>query len=178
MARPDIEARARAGDGEAFGQLIRSWDHDLRGVVWAVVRSSHATDDVMQSAYEKAFAAIRSFDGRSSLKTWLHSICYYAAIDHVRYEGRRQHDIVDDQIGLPRINDAADQAVARVELDRAFARLDDEQRALLMLTAGLGHSFDETASIVGLPRGTVASKVGRARARLRHVTQRDEGKLA
>ena len=53
--------------------MIRQWDHDLRGVVWAVVRSSHATDDVMQTAYEKAFRSLDRFGGRSAMKTWLHS---------------------------------------------------------------------------------------------------------
>jgi len=121
----------------------------------------------MQSAYEKAFGALSSFDGRSSLKTWLHSICYRAAIDYVRYEGRRRHSDVADYRGLSATADSADQAVARVDLDRAFAKLDEDERAMLMLTAGLGHTFDDAARIVGIPRGTVASKVGRARARLR-----------
>lgn len=172
MPTQELETHARSGDAQAFGSLIRDWDHDLRGVVWAVVRSAHATDDVMQSAYEKAFRSLSGFDGRASLKTWLHSICYRTAIDYVRYESHRRHEDVTEMPVVPQAPDAANQALASVELGTAFASLGDEQRVLLMLTAGLGYSFDETAEIVGLPRGTVASRVSRARKQL------DQGRQA
>lgn len=147
--------------------LIREWDRDLRGVVWTVVRSAHETDDVMQASYEKAFRSIDRFDGRASMKSWLHTICLRAAIDHVRYEGRRRHDDVTALVAPSASPDAAGAALAAVELDRAFESLDGTQRLLLMLTAGLGYGFDEVATIVGMPRGTVASKVSRARQQLR-----------
>lgn len=64
-APTDIEQRACAGEAAAFGALIREYDDDLRGVVWSVVRSSHATDDVMQAAYKRRSArSTRSTNGR------------------------------------------------------------------------------------------------------------------
>lgn len=167
MSSSDLESRARQGDPSAFGELIRDWDHDLRGVAWSVVRNADATDDVMQTAYEKAFRSIARFDGQASMKTWLHTICLRTAIDHTRYEAHRRHDDVTGLTSPPTSPDAAASAVASVELDQAFNSLDGVERLLIMLTAGLGYSFDETATIVGMPRGTVASKVGRARERLR-----------
>lgn len=166
-----LEQRARRGEAAAFGLIIRDLDHGLRGTVWAVVQSIDATDDVMQSAYEKAFRAIRGFDGRSSLKTWLHRICYRAAIDYVRYENRRRHDDVDDVSSgtfsaLLATPDPTGHIDDRLDLDDRLQTLDPEQRALLMLTVGMRYSFDEVAEIVGIKRGTVASKVSRARARL------------
>ncbi len=164
-----LERRARDGDASAFGLLLRQWDHDLRGVAWSVVRSAPATDDVMQDAYERAFRSIENFDGRSSMKTWLHSIVYRSAIDHYRYEGRRQHDDVDTLRDVGTTDAAA--RPERSALDRAelASVLDDcppDQRAMLMMTAGLGYSFDETAEILDMNRGTVASRVGRLRNRL------------
>ena len=171
-----LEQRARQGEAAAFGALIREVDRGLRGMVWSIVQSNDATDDVMQTSYEKAFRAIKTFDGRSTLKTWLHSICYRAAIDHVRYEKRRRHDDVDEveqgvfgqQIA---VTDGVESADARMDLDARLATLDPEARALLMLTIGMGYSFDETAEIVGMKRGTVASKVSRARTRLSKEAQ-------
>jgi RNA polymerase sigma-70 factor (ECF subfamily) len=163
----ELEAKARSGDAAAFGALIRAWDRDLRGVAWSVVRSPHATDDVMQAAYEKAFRSLDHFDGRSALRTWLHSIVYRTALDHVRYEGRRRHadlEVVDRVRSGP--DSASGPALTQVELSQAMDALDPGQRAALMLTAGLGYSFDEAAAITGEPRGTIASRVGRARKKL------------
>lgn len=164
-----LETSARKGDSVAFGQLLRVWDGDLRGVAWSVVRSATGTDDVMQDAYERAFRSIEGFDGRSSMKTWLHSIVYRTAIDHIRYEGRRAHDDVTSLATVASAQpDARPESVAlsRSELASVLDTCTPEQRAMLMLTAGLGYSFDETAEILGENRGTVASRVGRIRARL------------
>lgn len=161
---PNLEERARAGDAAAFGALVRTVDADLRRVVWSVVRNAADTDDVMQAAYEKAFRAIGTFDGRSAFRTWLHSVCYRTAIDYVRYESRRDHGVLGEH---PHDGDVGLRAVeARIDVAHVFDQLDEEQRVLLMLTLGLGFSYDETAEIVQTQRGTVASKVSRARAKL------------
>ncbi len=163
----DLERRACSGDVAAFGTLIRQWDGDLRGVAWSVVRSAHATDDVMQSAYEKAFRSLARFDGRSSLKTWLHSVVYRTALDHVRYEGRRRHEDLEvvDREG-PTGDTTSARALGQAELRQALDSLEPEWRAALMLTAGLGYSYDDAAAIMGEARGTVASRVNRARSRI------------
>lgn len=163
----ELQVRARAGDVAAFGQVIRGLDHDLRGVAWSVVRSDVMTDDVMQSAYEKAFKSIRSFDGRSSMKTWLSSIIYRTAIDHTRRERLRTHSDIAEAESLTSGNDAtADSAIDRTELDRLLLLLDPDQRVAVVLTSGLGFSFDEAADITGEARGTIASRVARARKKL------------
>lgn len=161
-----LEERACQGDASAFGALIRRHDADLRGVVWSVVRSADATDDVMQAAYEKAFRSIARFDRRSTMRTWLHSICYRAAVDYVRYESRRRHQGLDAVQAIPAAESPDVVATDRQELAALMEELEPDLRAMLMLTAGLGYSFDETAAIIGRPRGTVASKVGRLRTRI------------
>jgi RNA polymerase sigma-70 factor (ECF subfamily) len=162
----DLEAQARAGDPKAFGALIRRHDDQLRAVAWAVVRDRHRTDDIMQSAYEKAFRSIAGFDGRSSFSTWMHSIVYRTAIDSTRYEGRRRHDDIDAIAAPAARGDAERQALSRVEIEAAMEQLSPEDRAALMLIAGHGLSYDEAAAILGEARGTVASRVSRARKRL------------
>lgn len=168
----EIEAAARSGDPAAFGAFLRQVDHDLRGVVWSVVRDPHAVDDVMQVAYEKAFRGIGSFAGSSSLKTWLHSICFRAAIDHVRYERRRSHQDLSSVARLSATNSTSDHAMARIDVDDLLGDLDPETRALVMMTSALGLSFDEAAEITGIARGTVASRVSRARDRMRKKVTR------
>lgn len=159
-------------DAQSFGEFIRVHDKQLRGVAWAVVRHQQQTDDVMQAAYEKAFRALPGFDGRSSLSTWLHSIVYRTALDHVRYEGRRRHEDVDNLRNISRgADDAASAGLGRVEVEAIMDQLDPSDRATLMLVAGWGYSYDDAAEILGEARGTVASRVSRARARLERWEQ-------
>ncbi len=174
----DLEQQARRGEAVAFGQLARLHNRDLRNVVWSVVRSPNLIDDVMQNSYERAFRNIASFDGRSSMKTWLSTICYRTAIDHVRYEGRRRHPSIDDvdapfrhDGSLGSGGDLAARVADRDQLARALTRLSPDDASILTMTAGLGYSYDEVATIMHLPRGTVASRASRARRRLQQELQ-------
>lgn len=165
----------RFRDASSFVAALPEHDDYLRGLVWAVVRDPNAVDDVMQATYERAYRSLDRFDGRSSLRTWLHTICYRTAIDHIRYESRHR-TVPFDAVALE--NEAitepsiTGEIVAGLEAFDALARLDPEQRSLLYLTAGLGYSYDDVAEIVDLPRGTVASKVNRAKEKLRKGLRR------
>lgn len=165
----DEQRRASSvpSDARSFGRFIREHDEKLRGVAWSVVRDQHQTDDVMQAAYEKAFRALPSFDGRSSLSTWLYSIVYRTALDHVRFESRRRHDDVDSLRNVGRLDgDAASIGNDRLEFEAVMEQLSPEERAALMLVAGQGYSYDEAAEMLGEARGTIAARVSRARSRL------------
>ncbi len=173
-SQSDLEALARSGDGHAFGQLIRQWDDDLRGIVWSVLRSASETDDVMQTAYEKAFRSIANFRQDASMKTWLYSICLRSAIDHSRYERRRRHESTAMLTHMASDVSTSRAALSKGELAAVLDTIDPEARGLLMLTVGLGYSFDEAAEIADLPRGTVASRVARAKQAIRstrHATR-------
>ena len=172
------EGAARAGDAHAFGQFLRAHDRDFRNVVWSVFRSPTHIDDVMQSSYERAFSKIGTFDGRSSLKTWVSSICYRTAIDHARYEGRRRHQGVGDEdahVGHDQTLDGGVDVASlisdRDQLERAMASLSPDEAAILTMTAGLGYSFEDVAEVMNIKRGTVASRASRARRRLQEELQ-------
>ena len=168
----DPASPAEQTDARTFSAFIRAHDKQLRGVAWSVVRDQHQTDDVMQAAYEKAFRALPDFDGRSAMSTWLHSIVYRTALDHLRYEGRRRHDDVDQLRNVGGGSDAAAAGgVGRVELEAVMNQLSPEDRAALMLVAGWGYSYDDAAEILSEARGTVASRVSRARRRLERWEQ-------
>lgn len=163
----------RPDDVEAFTALVRHHDDDLRALVWSVVRDRWLMDDVLQAAYEKAFRGLASFRGDSSVRTWLHRICYTTAIDALRHEGRRRHEVLEavdpgDPVVVAAL-DVADRASRRVDLVRAWATLPPDQRAALTLVAVHGMTYDEAAEVCGTRAGTVASRVSRARARLREL---------
>lgn len=154
-------------DARSFGAFIRAHDRQLRGVAWAVVRDQNQTDDVMQAAYEKAFRGLSTFDGKSAMSTWLHSIVYRTALDYVRYEGRRRHEDVEELRNFSGGGDTVSgSGLGRAELEAVMEQLDPRDRAAMMLIAGWGYSYDEAADILGEARGTVASRIGRARRRM------------
>ncbi|MEM7092654.1 MAG: sigma factor [Actinomycetota bacterium] len=147
MAEAGTEARARAGDPEAFGSLIREWDHDLRGVVWSVLGSADATEQAMHTAYERAFRSIDRFDGSASLRMWMHTICLRTAIDATRADG---DEGAPPDVGFP---------VPVTPADRVFDSLEGTDRLLLMLTLGLDYGVDEVATLTGVSQDAVVSRV-------------------
>lgn len=163
----------RPGDVEAFTALVRRHDDDLRALVWSVVRDRWLMDDVLQAAYEKAFRGLSSFRGDSSVRTWLHRICYTTAIDALRHEARRRHEVLEaaeaDPTVVLAVLDVAEGASRRIDLARAWATLPPDQRAALTLVAVHGMTYDEAADVCGTRAGTVASRVSRARGRLREL---------
>ena len=157
MSTAELESQARQGDSDAYLELIGRWDGDLRAMVWSVVDSAASTDEVMERAAVAAFNHIDRFDGQTSMRTWLHTVCLRAAIEHAR-----------DGTSLDIVPPAVPDDVAA--LDDAFRSLDGVERLLVMLTTGLGHDIDDTATIVGMPSASVASNVSRALDRLRTRT--------
>jgi len=153
------------GDLKSFAFLVRTYDPELRPVAWSVLGNEADVNDVMQISYEKALKNLGGFQGKSSFKTWLYSICYRSSLNYLEYEKRRRHVDVDsiditDSISLD------DVVIGKTSLNELFKILEPEQRTLLMSIYGLELSFDETAEMLGMARGTVASKVTRLKKKL------------
>jgi RNA polymerase sigma-70 factor (ECF subfamily) len=162
--------RARAGDAEAFTLLIRECDEAMRAMVFSVVGDRWLMDDVLQLAYEKAFRAIASFRGDSAFRTWLHRVCWTTAIDVMRAEGRRRHlPIEEAELRPSSAPGPASSVESRLAWDAAWARLDPDHRAALVLVVGEGLTYEEAAEVFGVRPGTVASRLSRARGRLREA---------
>lgn len=163
----EVVQLARRGDAESFGLLLREAHDDMRGLVWSVLRNPEQTDDVLQAAYEKAFLQIGDFQGSSAFKTWLHSICYRTALDHIRYERRRRHEDLDAIRDLASQTDVAEDAESRMQMTKLLEKLDGSDRGLLFLRGALSCTYDEMVEITGLPRGTIAARMSRLKRRLK-----------
>ncbi|MBA2569079.1 MAG: RNA polymerase sigma factor [Actinobacteria bacterium] len=80
----------RSGRTRAFEELIETYDRQLRGLAFRLLEDRDGMDDLLQDAYVKAFAALRSFSGRSAFGTWLYRIVYNAGLDELRRRERRR----------------------------------------------------------------------------------------
>ncbi len=161
-------ARAGAGDPDAFWLLVQPYDRSLRALAYRVLGSRDLMEDALQDAYLKAFRALPSFRGESGLASWLYRIVYNSCLDQLRRGRSSQHTSLEDTEGAidPR-PDPADVAVRRQDLAAALASLPADIRAAVLLVDAEGLDYREAAEVLGIARGTVASRLNRARAQLR-----------
>ena len=140
----------------------------LRRYARSLVRNSNDADDLVQDALVKAYERQASFKGGGNLRHWLLSILHNTHIDRYRSASARQRrdDIVssDAELSYPALQE---QSVYLAQVKDAFMRLPDEQREALHLVAIEDLSYQEAADTLGIPIGTLMSRVSRARSALR-----------
>jgi RNA polymerase sigma-70 factor (ECF subfamily) len=164
--QPALIEAARQGDREAFASLYMAYEPRLRLLVFRIVRDPTLVEDALQEAALRALRSIADFQGRSSLGTWLHRIAYSTAVDLLRR--RRQpliaQSAVAQDVSAP--GDLAEAAASRLGLSAALDALSVEQRVVVLLCLQLGFDYRSAGEIVGIPPGTVASRLSHARALL------------
>ena len=156
----ELVAAARHGSRDAAAELFeRHWPGAWRAA-YAITGRRAMADDVAQDAFERAFAALSRFDERRPFAPWLHRIVVNRSLDLLRSERRlvggevvelEWHDVADGDRGLL-------EAVASLPLQR---------RVVVVLRYGLGFAPPAIASILGVPEGTVHSRLARALEQLR-----------
>jgi RNA polymerase sigma-70 factor, ECF subfamily len=118
---------------------------------------------VAQTAFEKAFRSLTSFNGTSSFRTWLHRIVVNLALNHVRDESRSRP--ASDTLDRVETRDSPNGGDAIA----ALAHISDERRAVVVLRVCLGYSLAEAAELLDIPLGTVQSRQARGLAELRTI---------
>ena len=168
--------RARAGDLDAFVELIGLHDRVLRALAYRLLGDAQRMDDVLQEAYLKAFRSLRGFEGRSAFGSWLYRIVYNACMDQLRRRrSSGRHLSLGEVDGLPDSKpDPGDVAAQRLDLAAALASLPPELRATVLLVDAEGMDYQTAAQVLGIPVGTVRSRLNRARGLLRRALSDDE----
>ncbi len=161
-------AAAQAGDRAALDALLRR-HHDR---VFALCRRLTGNDaDASDATQEALLAIVRGlprFDGRAAFTTWTYRVATNACLDELRRRKRRPDP------GLPEFEDApvgGDPSIEssvsdRLAIDEALAELPSEFRAAVVLRDQLGLDYAEIAEVLGVPPGTVRSRIARGRAAL------------
>lgn len=176
MPATDIELvdSARDGNRQAMDDLLRR-HHDR---VFAVCRRITGNDaDAADASQEALISIVRSlakFDGRSSFSTWVYRIATNASLDELRRRRRRPavgstesighdpaHDLVDPDAGM-----RIDVVSERMAIDVALADLAEDFRIPIVLRDLTGLDYGEIAEVLGIPIGTVKSRIARGRANL------------
>ncbi len=148
-------------EGERLVELIPR----LRRYARALVGDRATADDLVQDTLERAWAKLHLYRRGTDLRAWLFTVMHNVHVNRVR--AARLTETLDDE--MPELAQRAPQGDALLvrDLDRGIARLPAEQRAVLLLVTLEEMSYDEVARTLGLPIGTVMSRLSRAREKLR-----------
>lgn len=169
---PAVLARARRGDQRAFALLVRHYDDGLRALAYRLLGDRDRMDDALQEVYVRAFRALPSFRGDSAVGTWLYRIAYNACLDELK----RTREVVDLESVRDRAQadgDPIDALSLRQTLAAALTALPLEDRTAVLLVDANGFDYRSAAEVLGIPEGTVASRLNRARAALRQTLQNE-----
>ena len=165
---PRVLAAARAGDQRAFIAILRHYDRRLRLIAFRLLGDRQLMDDALQDVALKAFRALPGFRGQASVGTWLYRIAYTTCLDYLR----RTHPLElmpVDELPEPAVPaaDTAEVVGERDLLARRLARLTPEQRLAVLLVDQEGFDYRTAGRILGIPPGTVGSRLCAAHAVLR-----------
>jgi len=164
----------REGDQAAFRELVNRHGESLYGLACSVMGSTADAEDILQETFLGAFRRLGAFEGRSSVKTWLVRILLNHASKLRRSKKVRKAASLPDQVGP---SDARDGAVetsspasaveSKIDLDAMLGTLSPEHREVIVLRELQQLSYDEIAAALHIPRGTVESRLHRARQELK-----------
>jgi len=154
-----------------FLDEIESCVPALRRYARALTRNADRADDLVQDCLERAIRKRGLFRPTGPLQAWLFRILVNLWRNSLRSERRRgEHVAYDALVVEPSIPAPQHGRLALGEMNRALDRLPDDQRETLLLVVLEGVSYQEAATILGIPIGTVMSRLSRARAALRALT--------
>lgn len=174
MSDVDLVQRAQAGDAAAMNSLLEAHYDRVRAVCRRVAGSPADADDATQEALIRIVRGIGSFDGRSSFATWAYRIATNTTLDELRKKRRRpQLHIVRGEPGEPppeQVDPRAERELSapldRIALDEALAALPEEFRTPLVMRDVGDLDYAEIAEALGVPLGTVKSRIARGRRQL------------
>ncbi len=175
----ELVARVLQGDKNAFRPIVERYQNRIYAMVVGMVRDEAEARDLVQNAFIKAYQGLDTFRVDSSFYTWLYRIAMNLAIDSCRKRRRRKTGSFDEAIAARDEDgemlvlhhaDGPAEALHRKELrQRIFAAMEElteEQREVLLLREVEGLSYAEISESMGIPEGTVMSRLFYARKKM------------
>lgn len=170
-------AAAREGHSDAFGDIVRRYQDRVFNMVYRLMGSYEEAQDLTQQTFLKAYMSLDRFRGTSSFYTWLYRIAVNAALDE-RKKRSRNPQTMSDAFALTvgadarrpgtssEMNSPVETVLSREReemVTRAIDSLDELHRSVLVLRDIEGMNYDEISEVLTVPRGTIKSRLHRAR---------------
>jgi RNA polymerase sigma-70 factor (ECF subfamily) len=177
-------AECLQGNTAAFGVLVRRYQDRLFHTIFRMVDNAEDAQDVVQEAFLSAYQSLDGFKGDSLFFTWLYRIAVNTAISlkrkqraTLRLDAGRNGDAnlePADPSDVGRPGHALEQAEQERRVHQALSRLSPEHRAVLVLKDMEGQKYETLADLLGVPIGTIRSRLHRARLELRELLEKEE----
>ena len=174
-AEKGLVLKAQHGDRIAFEELVRFHYQGIVRVVFHLCNDTTLAEDATQEAFIKAWMNLQSFQPTSSLRNWLYRIAVNVALDILR---RKPETSIDDDQATMIIDQAAGPESALIQkeqaafLQEAMKTLPAATRSVLVLREYGEFSYQEIATVLDIPMGTVMSRLNYARNRLRDILEK------
>jgi len=163
----ELVAACAAGRPEAFRELLARYRRSAVTLAYQMLGNAEDAEDVAQEAFVRIFQAIPRFRGQAAFPTWLYRIVTNLCLGSRR---RRRVTVGLDAVREPRAADSPSRSVPEGLLARqVMAAMPADRRAILLLREQEGLSYREIAEALGLPLGTVRSRLSKARTAFRRL---------
>jgi RNA polymerase sigma-70 factor (ECF subfamily) len=158
--------KAQRGDPRAFARLVEEHQHRLFTLAVRELGSAADAEDAVQEAFIRAWKALPRFRAEASFSTWLYRICLNAIHDQRARSARGGGVALEDVAEPAHPRDAILEAELSAELQQALSELEESYRTAVVLYDVLGRTYAEIAEMLGVPEGTVKSRIFRGRTEL------------
>jgi RNA polymerase sigma-70 factor (ECF subfamily) len=168
----ELVEQAQQGSHEAFDALATAAYHRLYAIARRILREPYLAEDAVQDALLRAWRDLRALRDRDRFDAWLHRLLVHACHDQVRRTRRRPAEVRELALEPPAPGDDLARVADRDAIERAFLELPVQQRAALVLTHYVGLPAPEVAAILGIPAGTVHSRLHYGARSMREILSR------
>jgi RNA polymerase sigma-70 factor (ECF subfamily) len=158
----DLIARTLTGSSEAFSTLVSRYERAVYHLAFRTLRETEDAKDAAQEAWIKAYRALSSFRPGAKFATWIFTICYRVCCDRLAKRKRFTGD--DPSAGPEKAYEAAEESA---RLRAAIENLPEKYRVVITLFHLQGKQYEEIATVLGMPLGTVKTHLFRAKDLLR-----------
>ena len=172
QAEAALIEKAQHGDRNAYGELVHQHHQGVINVVYRMCGDAQLAEDAAQDAFIQAWLHLSKFQPGTSLRNWLYRIAVNAALDSLRRASKTTFDefenlfLTDPQAGP---ESALLQKEHRLAVQQAISSLPEASRAVLVLREYGGLSYQEIATALDIPLGTVMSRLNYARGKLKQT---------
>lgn len=162
----ELIEQVRSGNEEAFASLINHYTPYVYRTAMAFLHDGHEAEDVAQEIFLKVYRSIRELQELGAFNSWLKRIITNSCLDRLRKQ--KPTPVPDHELDRMSSNDSQ-RWEQRIEMQEGLNQLIPEYREVLLLREWQGYNYQEIATLLSIPLGTVKSRIHGARVQLRKV---------